>query len=258
MSSLRILDSHFHIWDPAVQNLPWLAGLDKLNHKFTLEQLEAEYAELGVDFLGGVYVEVDAADHELEDRLIGENPNPKILARMLRSTVNPYMRVPIHATGIREPLHVDSEPRGRCLEPSFIQGLRALAAKHMPFELCNRGEELPDMAQAFSQVPEETVILNHLGNVPGLDEDSRHALEAFARLPHSYIKISGDNPINPDIVKFVQDTFSPDRLLFSSNWPVVKLNSSLKAHLDLIVELFGTDNEDFYVNNAKKAYGITL
>lgn len=257
MSQLRILDSHFHIWDPTKQVLPWLDGLDKLNHTFTLDQLEKEYADLGVDFLGGVYVEVDAADHELEDRLIGENPNPKILAKMLRVTLDPFMRVPIHATGIREPLHIPSEPRGRCLEPSFIGGLKAMAKKGMPFELCNRGEELGDMAKAFEQVPEVTVVLNHLGNVPGLDDDSCNALRAFAKLPHSYIKISGDNPVNPDIVKFVRDTFSPDRLLFSSNWPVVKLNSSLKQHLDLMVELFG-DDEDFFMNNAKKAYGIKL
>lgn len=255
--TLKIIDSHFHIWDPAKQELPWLAGLDKLNHKFSLDDLKKEYAQLGVDFLGGVYVEVDAADHELEDRLIGELDDPKVLARMLRVTIDPYMRVPIHATGIREPLHIPSEPRGRCLEPGFIAGLRAMAAKGMPFELCNRGEELGDMAKAFAQVPEVTVIMDHLGNVPGLDEESRKALESFAALPNSYIKISGDNPVNPDIVKFVKDTFSADRLLFSSNWPVVKLNSSLKQHFELMVELFG-DDEDFFMNNAKKAYGITL
>lgn len=253
--SLQVIDSHFHIWDPAVQDLPWLAGLPTLQHRYTVDDLAAAYARFGVEFLGGVYVEVDAADHELEDRLMYENPSPLILKRMLQGRVSPWMRIPANADGIREPLHVDSEPRGRCLETSFIEGLRVLADRHMPFELCNRGEELPDMAEAFAQVPEETVIIDHLGNVPGLDADSRAALEAMAALPNSYIKISGDNPVDPDIVKFVRDTFGPKKVLYSSNWPVVELNSTFDAHFGLMLDLFGED-EDFFMNNARRAYGI--
>ena len=191
--TLNVIDSHFHIWDPDAQDLPWLAGLPSLQHKYTIEDLAAQYAKFGVNFLGGVYVEVDAADHELEDRLLYENASPLILKRMLQGRVSPWMRVPINADGIREPLHVDSEPRGRALEPEFIAGLRVMAVKGMPFELCNRGPELGDMAKAFSQVPEVTVIIDHLGNAPGLDEESCAALAALAELPNSYIKVSGDN-----------------------------------------------------------------
>lgn len=115
--TLNVIDSHFHIWDPDAQDLPWLAGLPSLQHKYTIEDLAAQYAKFGVNFLGGVYVEVDAADHELEDRLLYENASPLILKRMLQGRVSPWMRVPINADGIREPLHVDSEPRGRALEP---------------------------------------------------------------------------------------------------------------------------------------------
>ena len=191
-----------------------------------------------MNFLGGVYVEVDAADHELEDRLLYENASPLILKRMLQGRVSPWMRVPINADGIREPLHVDSEPRGRALEPEFIAGLRVMAVKGMPFELCNRGPELGDMAKAFSQVPEVTVIIDHLGNVPGLDEESCAALAALAELPNSYIKVSGDNPVDPDIVKYVRDTFGPKKVLYSSNWPVVELNSTFATHFQLMLDTF--------------------
>ena len=218
--TLNVIDSHFHIWDPDAQDLPWLAGLPSLQHKYTIEDLAAQYAKFGVNFLGGVYVEVDAADHELEDRLLYENASPLILKRMLQGRVSPWMRVPINADGIREPLHVDSEPRGRALEPEFIAGLRAMAAKGLPFELCNRGPELGDMAKAFSQVPEVTVIIDHLG-----------------------------------IVKYVRDTFGPKKVLYSSNWPVVELNSTFATHFQLMLDTFGED-EDFFENNARRAYNI--
>ncbi|WEV65010.1 amidohydrolase family protein [Bifidobacterium sp. ESL0764] len=255
-AKLKVIDSHFHMWDPAVQNLPWLDGM-KINRKYTFEDLKAEYEHVGVDFLGGVYVEVDCVDHEQEDRLVYDNGDPRILARMLRASLSPTMRVPLNATGIREPLHIDSEPRGRCLEPDFIGGLKALAAHGMPFELCCRGEELGDMAKAFGQVPEVTVIMDHLGNVTSLDSDSREALKAMARLPHSYIKVSGDNPVDPDIVKYVRDVFGPRKVLFSSNWPVVNEHSSFAEHFELMLKIFGED-EDFFMNNALKAYGIEL
>lgn len=255
--TLKVIDSHLHIWDPAVQDLPWLASLPALQHRYTVDDLAAYYARQGVEFLGGVYVEVDAADPLLEDRLIYENGSPLILKRMMRTRVSPYMRIPVIADGVREPLHVDSEPRGRVLEPEFLDGLWVLASLHMPFELCNRGDELPDMARALAQVPEETVVIDHLGNMPGLDADSKRAIEALGELPNTYIKISGDNPVDPHIVEFVREAFGPKKVLYSSNWPVVELNSSFDAHFALMRDLFGSD-EDFFMNNACRAYGIRI
>lgn len=255
--TLQVIDTHFHMWNPQQQNLPWLADIPALQHTYTIEDLVVLYQHMGLQFLGGVYVEVDAADAEQEDQLVYENNNPHILRRMMRARVSPYMRIPIFADGIREPLHTPSQPRGRVLEPEFIEGLRVLAEHHMPFELCNRGQELPDMAQALAQVPEETVIIDHLGNMPGLDTASCHAMQQLAALPNTFIKVSGDNPVDPDIVKFVADTFGPKKLLFSSNWPVVELNSTFEQHVELMLKLFGED-EDFFKNNACKAYGISL
>ena len=255
--TLKVIDSHLHIWDPAVQDLPWLASLPALQHRYTVDDLAAHYARQGVEFLGGVYVEVDAADPLLEDRLIYENGSPLILKRMMRTRVSPYMRIPVIADGVREPLHVDSEPRGRVLEPEFLDGLRVLASLHMPFELCNRGDELLDMARALAQVPEETVVIDHLGNMPGLDADSKRAIEALGELPNTYIKISGDNPVDPHIVEFVREAFGPKKVLYSSNWPVVELNSSFDAHFALMRDLFGSA-EDVFMNNACRAYGIRI
>ena len=131
--ALKVIDSHFHVWNLDTQDLPWLEGTDgTITHTYTLKDLEAEYArQAGVEFVGGVYVEVDCADHEAEDKIAYDikSADPKMLACMLRSDVSPWMRVPAFAAGIREPLHIDSEPKGRCLEPSFIDGLHAMAAK---------------------------------------------------------------------------------------------------------------------------------
>lgn len=265
MSDLKVVDSHFHVWNLATQNLPWLAGTDgTITHTYTFEDLEAAYGVLpGVELAGAVYVEVDCDDPLAEDGAVFDlmAHYPTIRAAMLRSRVSPYMRVPLCAAGIREPLHVDAAPTGRCLEPSFIDGLRALAAAGKPFESCNRVDELEDAYEAFAQVPEETVILNHLGNVEELTPAYCTVMRKLAELPNLYVKVSGyptaDRAYVRELLRFVRETFAADRLLYASNWPVVMMYSSLAEHMELLRAEFG-DDEDFFCNNAMRAYGLAL
>lgn len=265
MADLKVVDSHFHVWDLGAQSLPWLEGTDGgITRTWTFEDLEALYGRLpGVEFAGGVYVEVDCADPIAEDGIVYDlmARHGRIRAAMLRARVSPCMRVPLHAAGVREPLHVEGSPRGRCLEPSFIEGLRALAAAGMPFESCNRVSELEDAYEAFAQVPEATVILNHLGNVESLDESWCAAMRRFADLPNLYVKVSGyptaDRGFVSELLAFARETFAPDRLLYASNWPVVETYSSFEEHFGLLRDAFGDDG-DFFMNNAVRAYGIAL
>ena len=43
--------------------------------------------------------------------------------------------------------------------------------------------------------------------------------------------------------------------MYSSNWPVVELNSTFATHFQLMLDTFGED-EDFFENNARRAYNI--
>jgi L-fuconolactonase len=261
--TLEIIDSHFHVWDLARQNLPWLAETNgAITRTYTIDELASRYEAIGdVTFLGGVYVEVDSDDPLLEDEIARGFPQDKVLALMLRSRVSPWMRVPIHAAGVREPLHVPSSPKGRCREASFVEGLRALAGRGLPFESCNRVGELGDLYEALARVPEETVILNHLGNVQALDERYLAAMRRLATLPNLYVKVSGfptaDRAFVNELLGFAKDTFSPERLLYASNWPVVELYSTFEENLAVLREAFA-DDERFFRDNAMHAYGISL
>lgn len=216
-----------------------------------------------VDFVGGVYVEIDCDDPTQEDGVVYQlmQDNPKVLSCMLRSDVDPCMRVPIFATGIREPLHIDTKVPGRCLEDGFIEGLRFMAKAGLPFESCNRVEDLEKAYEAFSKVPEATIILNHLGNVGELDDAYKEVMQKFASLPNLYLKVSGfptdDKQFVDDLLSFIQETFDSRKLLYASNWPVVELYSTFAEHFNILREKFYSD-EDFFMNNALRAYGIKL
>ncbi len=261
----KIIDTHFHVWDLEKQDLPWLEGVDEvIKRTFTFEELLNNYNEIeGIDFVGGIYVEVDGKDPIQEDEIIYDlcKQNKKILATMMRSKLSPTMRVPAFETGIREPLHTDDAPKGRCLEESFIEGLKNLAKKNMPFESCNRVDELEDFYKTAKSLPEETFILNHLGNVAELSEEYKSVMKKFAKLDNVYVKVSGystkDKEFVRDLLKFVKETFRSDRLMYASNWPVVELYSNFNENLLILLEEF-KDDEDFFYNNAIRCYNLDI
>lgn len=263
--ALKVLDSHFHVWVLDKQNLPWLSTTDgTITKTYKFSDLTNAYDALDdVDFIGGVYVEIDCDDPIQEDKVAYQLTlnNPKILACMLRSDVDPCMRVPIFATGIREPLHIDTKTSGRCLEDGFIEGLKFMAKAGLPFESCNRVEDLENAYASFSKVPEATIILNHLGNVVELNDAYKEVMKKFASLPNLYLKVSGfptaDAQFVDDLLSFIQETFDSKKLLYASNWPVVELYSTFEEHFNILRDKFKSD-EDFFMNNALRAYNLKL
>lgn len=263
---INIIDTHFHIWNLATQRLTWLDTVDSsLNRTFTMDDYEAAYSHFAqkhpVNFLGGIYVDADVTDPLLEDRLLYEISSPKLLATMNCTTISPYMRIPVTATGVRDPLHTDDSPRGRCLEPDFIQGLQILADKNLIFESCNRVAELDDLYIALRQVPQLKVVLNHLGNPGKLTTEYMNSMRNLASLPNLYCKVSGfataEKSYVQELLDFVTDTFSPRHVMYASNWPVVSLYSSFEEHLEILLDRFGSD-EDFFWRNAQRVYGISF
>ncbi|KAB7791066.1 amidohydrolase [Bifidobacterium leontopitheci] len=271
---LSVIDAHFHIWDPAEQRLDWLGGdasgdaaggLAALNRRWTMRDLETCYrpfAAQGVHWLGGVYVEVDCDDPIAEDRLVYGNRDPHILADVMRSAVSPWMRVPLFAAGVRDPLHVPSSPRGRCLEPTFVAGLRALGAAGLPFDACVRVDELDDLAAAHEQTPGLTLVIDHMGNVTPDTFDERYmaAMRRLAASPNTVVKVSGyptaDRAFVRDLLAFSRETFA-GRRMYASNWPVVSMYSTFDEHLQLLLDEDGGD-ESLFRDVAARVYGIDV
>jgi predicted TIM-barrel fold metal-dependent hydrolase/L-rhamnose mutarotase len=256
----EVVDSHFHIFDLNVLNLPWLNSCAAINRSFSVDDLCKDYGKYNLDFKGGVYVEVDCDNPIKEDEYIFNLHSSKILARIMRAPhLCAHMRLPLGIVGVREPLHIKTSPRGRCLERSFIEGLEVLADNDMIFESCNRVAELEDMYNAVSQVPQVKVVINHCGNVTELTADYKQAMRKLAKLPNVYCKVSGfatkDKAFVKHLLDFLTGEFDPSKLIYASNFPVVELYSSFDEHLNAVREYFG-DDADFFSKNAKKLYKI--
>lgn len=259
---LKLIDTHFHIWDLEKQNLPWLEECPQIKKSYSFNDYINIYDEQeGICFEGGVYVEVDSDDPILEDELIYNimKENDKLLGIVARSKMEGKMRVPLFAKGVREPLHTEQAQPGLCLKEHFIEGVRYLNENDLGFDSCNRVQELDDLVKMMEKVPDAKVILNHLGNVESLNSEYKKNMKRLSEFPNLYVKVSGyptdDKDFVKDLLKFIRDTFSSDRLIYASNWPVIELYSDLKEHLDILREVFD-DDEDFFYNNAKRCYNL--
>ena len=168
-----LLDTHMHIWDPAVLELPWLAGVPELNREFTLAEFRAEAEQLSIT--NAIYMEVAAAvtsfgaeletvrvtmdsDPFLAGAVVGGRPGSPEFASWLDVLAEDPR---IH--GVREVLHTAVKPAKRCLEEDFIAGIQLLGERGYTFDACMRAGELQDIARLANACPDTTIVLDHFG-----------------------------------------------------------------------------------------------
>lgn len=268
---MKIIDTHFHIWDLSVLKLDWLEENPLLKHDFLIQDYIQEYQNL--EFYGGIYIEVDCnqAYKDIEKQYILNLANPMIKGIILSQKLSSSMDISYNPLfkGIREVLHTKNSPIKRCLEKSFLEGLEILNKHHLVFESCNRQEDLQDLYQSAKQV-KTTIILNHIGN-PKLNNFKTsegkkylHYLSQLANLPNVICKLSGIDLKNNDLkdvvylLEFCLNTFNDKNLIYGSNFPVSNHDKSTQEWVKLILRVCKTKKlvEKIFYGNPKRIYNI--
>lgn len=241
-----MLDAHLHLWDPALLDYGWLEG--RLLRSFGPDELDEAVAKAPDDVAGFIFVQAECAAEQalaevdwvtsLADRL----PLRGVVARVpledpdaTEAHLAELARRPLVA-GVRRLLQ--SEPDGFAARPGFRASARSVAAAGLAFDACVRWPQLPDVVALARDVPELTIVLDHLGKPPVGSADAPAPaagtvwaahLHDLARLPNVVCKLSGlpaestgewtDAQVRP-FLDVALDAFGPERLLFGSDWPV--------------------------------------
>ena len=117
-----------------------------------------------------------------------------------------------------------------------------------------------------------SIVINHMAqlepDVPGCEEAWRAGLAKIADCPSVFLKVSGlwtiDLTWRPDRLKpyvhHVFDTLGADRLMYGSNLPVEKVNTSAERQLRVLTEILRDttekDRQDFFFNTAERVYRL--
>lgn len=279
LASTPIVDTHQHLWDLSLFELPWTKGAEVSSLAKSFVSSDYLAAIEGSNVVKSVYMEVDVrpdqqskeADYVIDICEKGKTPmvaavisgrpnSPEFKPYITKYAKSKYIK------GVRQVLHPATTPAGYCLEPKFVDGIKLLGDLGLSFDLCMRAGELMDGVKLVDQCPNTRFIVDHCGNmeVQSTDEVLREkwkqAMLEFAKRPNVVCKISGliasakpgawkVSDLVP-ITVFSMDTFGPDRIMFGGDWPVCTLAATYRQW----VEALHTITADFTDVNRKKLF----
>lgn len=277
---MTVVDSHFHVWDPAIRDHSWLEVAPPLNQRFSIDQYESVAKANGVERAVLVQVLNDlaetyefltiAANHPIVAGVVGwvdlEAPDvADVIAVLQEARGGEYL------VGVRH--LVQSEPDVSYLErPTVLRGLRAVADASLVFDLLVHVAQMPAALNAVRQVENLAVVLDHGGKpqIAGGPREPWSSLVAdLAATGRVDCKVSGlvteagPNWTEAEIRPFIDHlltVFGSERVLFGSDWPVCTIFASYSDVLALVrscvAELTDGEQAAAMGENALRAYGL--
>lgn len=276
-------DAHVHFWEPRRLPYPWLDAVPAIAGAHTPGELRAE---AGVDQPEKIVcVQAECARDRWADEVawVGElaAAEPRLAAIVAHAPIDAgarttaalatLARVPL-VRGARHLIQDEPDP-GFCTRAAFVAGVRQLGAAGLTFDLCCRAAQLPAVAQLVRACPDTTFILDHAGK-PDLRSGHlaawRDHIAQLAALPNVACKFSGllteadpaadGAAVLGPVAAHLLATFGPGRLLFGSDWPVLKLATTYGRWLALARELWSAlpaaDQTAIFATNAARLYRL--
>ncbi len=275
------IDAHQHFWSYSAAEYPWIGkGMERLARDHLPKDLATLAAAEGI---GGT-VAVQARQSLEESRWLLElaDANPLIRGVVgwvdLRSThvVDQLRDVAEHPkfVGVRHVVQDEPDPRF-LLGESFLHGIGKLTTFGLTYDLLLYPQQLPAAAEFVGRFPEQPFVLDHLAKPrikAGELDPWRHDLEALAAHDNVLCKLSGlvteadwQGWKRADFIPYLEvalETFSPERLMFGSDWPVCTLAAGYADVIgivrDFLAPLAAAEREAILGGNATRFYSIPV
>lgn len=259
----RKIDAHHHFWQVARGDYHWMPDGGVLRHDYGPQSIRPLNAEVGIDGTILVQAAQTVAETEFllelatqpESTVLGVTgwvalDSPDAAAQLERLAESPKL------VGIR-PMIQDLPSAHWVLQAQVIDNLRRLPGLGLRFELLTYAHQLPQAYEALVQVPDLDIVINHLSKPryrQGVDADDwRQWMNRFAQLPRTYCKLSGMvTEVSEDWrvddfrahAEVILEAFSPERVMFGSDWPVCLLVASHAQVVELAGELIASLSVD--------------
>jgi len=278
-----IIDAHHHFWDPNNGDYDWISGdFQPIRRVFAPADLRPSLQHEGVsgtvlvqtwhslreshdfleiaantDFIAGVVAWIDLTDRHVADRLheLKSGPNGRWLV------------------GIRHLLHLEADPEW-ILRDDVRRGLAAVADAGLVYDLVGNTAHLRAMLQTVADFPQLRFVLDHIAKPDikaGVREPWGSLIRSFAPYrDHVWCKLSGmiteadwENWSAGDLQPYVDEVlqiFTPERLIFGTDWPVCLVAGSYADVVDVLRicldVLSVVEHDKVFGRNAIEAYRL--
>ena len=279
---MDLIDTHQHLIYNNEVSYGWAKEIPALQSDFTVE----DYHHLTKDYnmIGTLFMEcaVDDPDYKKESNFIHslmQKSDSGIKGLILStrpendSEFDKWLEESnsLGVVGYRRVLH--TEPDELSQQSNFRENISKIGKTGKPFDLCFREDQLKIAIELSKSCDEMDLVLNHCG-VPAIASGEmsqwKNDITALSKLEHVTCKLSGImaycapgtssyETIKP-YVEHVLECFSPDRMVWGSDWPVVNLAKGLPEWLSVtetIMSNLSADEASKIANiNAKRIYKI--
>jgi len=255
-----MIDAHHHFWRFTEDAHPWISGdMPILRRDYLVRELENDLDLSGIDQV--ISIQTRCSDEENQFLLNQAKKSIALVAAIvgwapltsdnLRLFLDQYIHEPL-IKGFREIIQGSSDEQFLD-NPDFDHGLRELTHRDYAFDLLVTHDQLPAAIAFADKHPNQRMVLNHCGKPPiranRFPKTWARNIRELARRPHVYCKLSGltteiqdrEKSWHTDLIRHYFDTilhaFTPQRIMFASDWPVCLLNTSYPTWLNAIDDL---------------------
>lgn len=256
-----MIDSHHSFWKHSTDIKLTSGATHPLQQDFLVSELEEDLDYSGVDQV--VSIQTRRSDEEnkfliqqaqqSDDLVTGIVGWAPLASKTLRIFLDQYIEEPL-IKGFREVFKAPSQEK-YLNDLDFDQGVREITHRGLTFDLAISADQLPAIIALVDKHPNQSFVINHCGNPP----INRHTLpkcwarnmRELARRPHVYCKLSGlssdEELLSSDIRPYFHTllhAFTPERLMFASDWPYCKSHTSYPAWLNRVDDLIDPLSHD--------------
>ncbi len=277
------IDSHHHIWDLSVRDQGWITGdaMQPIRRNFVISDLHDAIAGSHIDRTILVQTVTDYAETpELlaiaqSDQLVGAVVGwLKIDAPDAISHLHRYLDLPgsEYLKGIRD-IAQDHPDSNYLAKPETIANVRKLGELGITYDLLTKTPELAAAIKLVSACPDVQFVMDHISK-PYIAkkemEPWKTLITELATFPNVSCKVSGlvteanwkewqVKDFKP-YIDYIIEIFTPQRLMFGSDWPVANLGGTYAEVVELAEALTSgltsSESEDFWHKTATAAYRL--
>ncbi|MES2573943.1 MAG: amidohydrolase family protein [Bacteroidota bacterium] len=272
------IDSHQHFWkfDPVRDS--WIdESMQRIQKDFLPQDLLPVLEKN--NFSGCVAVQADQTEAQTQFLLDLARENDFIKGvvgwvDLLNKNVAYRLDLYSHEKKLKGFRHVvQGEPDNFMYRSDFRQGIRALEAFNYTYDILIYPHQLPAAIDLANQFPDQAFVLDHIAK-PDIKSGHIQFWKAniieLAKAENVLCKISGmvteanwktwtSDDLKP-YLDVVFEHFTPNRLLFGSDWPVCLVASEydivVKTLEDYIAQLPTDQQEMIWFRNAERFYGL--
>lgn len=273
------IDAHQHFWAYTLQDYGWIGPeMATLKKDHLPEDLAPLLNAVGVGGTVAVQARQTLRETEWLLELADRHPlirgvvgwvdlcGPDLPSQLERFSAHPRFR------GVRHV--VQDEPDDEfMLRPSFCQGIGALQAFGLTYDILVFPRHLPTACQLVSQFPDQPFVLDHIAKPLIKDrqmEPWASDLRDLAAFPNVLCKVSGmvteadwERWQPADLLPYLDavfEAFGPQRIMFGSDWPVCTVAGTYADVVDILqdyVDSLSADEQSaVWGETAQGFYGL--